>query len=73
MSFHSVWRGIPVVLTVYGWLLVTKGTIYFLRPSIGLKMLAVVREEHPHKFAYAGVPMVALGLLLGWDVITGGS
>jgi hypothetical protein len=27
-SFHDVWTGIPLILTVYGWLLVLKGTLY---------------------------------------------
>ena len=69
VSFHNVWRGIPMVLTVYGWLLVVKSTLYLLSPWIGLKGLAMVREEHPRKFAIAGVPMVALALLLAWDLI----
>lgn len=69
VSFHDVWTGIPAFLTVYGWLLVIKGAVYLLWPSIGLRSLALVREEHAGKFAYAGVPMVALGLALGWHLL----
>ena len=70
VAFHNVWQGVPAILTVYGWLLVFKSTIYLLCPSVGLRGLALVKEEDARNFALAGALMVALGLLLGWNVVS---
>ena len=41
--FHNVWTGIPLALTVYAWLLVIKGTLYLLWPSVALRAIAGLR------------------------------
>jgi uncharacterized protein YjeT (DUF2065 family) len=68
-SFHDVWTGIPLILTVYGWLLVLKGTLYLLWPPIWLRAMSLVSEANARKFAIAGVPLIAFGFLLGWDLL----
>ena len=65
VSFHNVWHGFPIVLTLIGWGLVLKSFIYFIFPRYGLKMLGRVSLERSWEFTVAGVFSVALsGLLL---------
>jgi uncharacterized protein YjeT (DUF2065 family) len=65
VSFHNVWHGIPLVLTLMGWGLVLKGLIYFLFPRHGMKMLARVSIERAWEFVVAGFFSIAIsGLLL---------
>ncbi|MEP7149474.1 MAG: hypothetical protein ABI857_11395 [Acidobacteriota bacterium] len=64
-SFHNVWHGLPVVLTLIGWGLVLKSLIYFVFPRHGVKMLARVSTERSWEFIVAGVFSIGLsGLLL---------
>jgi hypothetical protein len=65
VSFHNVWGGLPMVLTLIGWGLVLKGFIYFVFPSHGMKMLARVSMERSWEFIVAGVFSIGIsGLLL---------
>jgi hypothetical protein len=65
VSFHNVWHGFPVVLTLIGWGLVLKSCIYFIFPRQGLKVLGRVSLERSREFVVAGVFSVGLsGLLL---------
>ena len=65
VSFHNVWQGLPIVLTVIGWGLVLKSFIYLVFPGQGVKMLARVSMERSWGFVVAGVFSVGLsGLLL---------
>ena len=70
VSFHSVWSGIPVVLTVLGWAWVLKGFLYFVVPRIGLRSLGLVSTENSHRFAVAGGLMVVVSGLLAYDLVT---
>ncbi|MHC5114838.1 MAG: hypothetical protein ACYTGP_10475 [Planctomycetota bacterium] len=73
VGFHNVWRGIPVVLTVIGWLYVLKATVYLLAPAVGAKTLARVSPDRTLGFRVAGVLMIAVGALLAYDLGTTGS
>jgi len=65
VSFHNVWHGIPLVLTLMGWGLVLKGLIYFVFPRHGMKMLARVSIDRSWEFVVAGFFSIAVsGLLL---------
>jgi uncharacterized protein YjeT (DUF2065 family) len=65
VSFHDVWRGLPVVLTLIGWGLVLKGLIYFIYPQHGVRMLGRVSAERSWEFRVAGVFSIGIsGLLL---------
>lgn len=65
VSFHNVWSGLPVVLTVIGWGLVLKSFIYFVFPGHGLKMLGRVSMERAWGFVLAGLCSIGIsGLLL---------
>jgi hypothetical protein len=64
VSFHNVWYGLPVVLTLIGWGLVLKSFIYFVFPSRGVKMLARVTMEKSWEFVVAGVFSIGISGLL---------
>src|ERR1044072_6129997 len=55
VSFHNVWHGLPIMLTLIGWGLVLKSFIYFVFPQRGVKLLARVTMEKSWGFVVAGV------------------
>lgn len=55
VSFHNVWHGLPVVLTLIGRGLVLKSFIYFDFPKNGLKMLARISTERSWESVVAGI------------------
>ena len=69
VSFHNVWTGLPVVLTIAGWGLVLKSFIYFVFPSHGLRMLDRVTLERSRGFVVAGVFALALSGLLFFSLL----
>jgi hypothetical protein len=60
VSFHNVWHGIPLIVTVMGWGLVIKGLIYLTYPKHGLRVLARVSVERSWEFVVAGIFAVGL-------------
>ena len=64
VSFHNVWHGLPVVLTLIGWGLVLKSFIYFVFPKYGLKMLARISMERSWESVVAGSFSVGISGLL---------
>ena len=64
VSFHNVWSGLPVVLTLIGWGLVLKSFIYFVFPKRGVKMLARVTMEKSWESVVAGVFSLGISGLL---------
>jgi uncharacterized protein YjeT (DUF2065 family) len=66
LAFHPVWRGPGLLVTLIGFALTLKGTLYFLWPALALKSMAHISEEGAWKFQAAGVAALALGLLIGW-------
>ena len=38
-TFHNVWRGLPVVLTLVGWAAVLKGLLFLVAPDVGMRSL----------------------------------
>jgi hypothetical protein len=64
VSFHNVWHGLPVVLTLIGWGLVLKSFIYFVFPKRGVKMLARVTMEKSWESVVAGVFSICISGLL---------
>jgi uncharacterized protein YjeT (DUF2065 family) len=65
VSFHNVWHGLPIVLTLIGWGLVLKSVIYFVFPKHANRMLARVSTERSWEFVVAGVVSIGIsGLLL---------
>jgi CDP-diglyceride synthetase len=69
VAFHNVWHGIPVILTLLGYVWVLKSFIYFVFPRRGLKALARVSLERSWEFVVAGVVLLVVGGLLLWSLI----
>ena len=67
VSFHNVWTGLPMILTLVGWGLVFKSLLYFTLPKYGLKRgLWMVSREKSRGFVVAGVFAIALGGLCAY-------
>ena len=64
VSFHNVWRGLPIVLTLIGWGLVLKSFIYFVFPQLGTRTLGRVAVERSWEFIVAGVFSLGISGLL---------
>lgn len=69
VSFHNVWSGIPLVVTLMGWGLVLKGLIYLTYPKHGMSMLARVSLEKSRGFIAVGVLAVALSGLIMFPLL----
>lgn len=70
VAFHNVWSGIPVVLTILGWAQVVKALIYFCFPAYGLKRISYVQPERAYLYSIAGVVLLVLAGLLGYDLFS---
>ena len=66
VAFHNVWTGIPIVLTVFGWANLVKGTAYILVPSLGLRQISRVTPQHENLFRLPGIPLIVFAALLAW-------
>jgi uncharacterized protein YjeT (DUF2065 family) len=65
VSFHNVWHGWPLLVTLIGWALVIKSLVYLTYPKHGVKMLSRISVERSWEFVVAGVFSVAIsGLIL---------
>lgn len=64
---HNVWVwGIPVVVTVAGWVMVLKSVVYLLFPR-ALFLVMPTEERMTRAFRIAGVVSILLGLLLVYE------
>ena len=70
VSFHNVWRGLPIVLTLIGWGFVLKSVIYLVFPQHGTKILSRVAVERSWEFIVAGVFSLGLSGLLMFLLLT---
>jgi hypothetical protein len=66
VSFHNVWTGLPVILTVIGWMQVAKGLLSFVVPRWGMRSLERVSPERAGEFVAAGVVFLVLSALTGY-------
>jgi hypothetical protein len=70
VAFHNVWSGLPVILTIVGWLHVVKGTVSLVAPSVGMRSLERVSPERKGEFVGAGVGLLALSAIMWYMVLT---
>jgi hypothetical protein len=70
VAFHNVWTGIPVILTVFGWLQVLKGFVCFVAPQKAGRSLARVSEDRMWEFQVGGVIMLLLAVALWYVILT---
>lgn len=66
VAFHPVWNWPGVMVTLIGWALTLKATLYFLWPGLARRSLAHISEERAGGFRVAGVFGVLLGGAIGW-------
>jgi len=66
VSFHNVWSGLAVVLTVIGWGQLLKGLIRFSAPELSLRIYERVTPERAWQFQVAGIFALALSCFLGY-------
>ena len=70
VSFHNVWHGIPLIVTIMGWGLLLKSVLYLLYPKHGMRMLARVSVEKSWEFVVGGVVGVVLSGLIIFSLFT---
>jgi len=66
VSFHNVWHGIPIVVTIMGWGLVIKSLLYLTYPKHGMRVLSQVTVEKSWGFVVAGIVAVGLSGLIAF-------
>jgi len=69
VSFHNVWAGIPMLLTIIGWGYVLKSFVYFTFPKHVLRMSSRVSIERSWEFVVAGVVSVMFSGLLMFSLL----
>jgi hypothetical protein len=69
VSFHNVWQGIPMVVTIMGWGLVIKSLLYLTYPKHGMRVLSQVTLERSWGFVVAGFVAVGLSGLIAFSLL----
>jgi hypothetical protein len=64
VTFHQVWWGFGIVLTIYGWAQLTKVAMSMLAPEIGLRSMAMA-QKGDRAFIIGGAMLFALGASAG--------
>ena len=64
VAFHSVWSGVPVLLTIIGWGWTVKGALYFWKPEIGLRSMESLTPERATKLRPVGLVMAGYAVAL---------
>lgn len=64
IAFHTVWSGIPLVLTLIGYGTAFKGALYLCFPKLGLRSMARVTEARSARFIPAGALMLLIAAAL---------
>jgi uncharacterized protein YjeT (DUF2065 family) len=70
VAFHPLWSGPGLLVTLVGWALTLKGTLYFLWPQLAVRSMARVTEERAWQFHVAGLFALLLGLVMGWIALS---
>jgi len=73
VAFHNVWSGLPMILTIYGWVLVLKALVSFTLPGIAMRSLERVTPERSWMLVLPGLMLLSLGGLLAYSLVTEGS
>lgn len=69
VTFHNVWWGIPVILTLMGWLYLVKATICFCFPAISLKSMKRVENNNLTEFRIAGIIFLIIATVLSVSLL----
>jgi hypothetical protein len=66
VNTHNVWQGWPVLITLFGWLMVLAGIARMTVPD-RLKALGAAMLDRPPALVLPGVLFAALGAWLAWQ------
>lgn len=66
VSFHNVWTGPEVVLTLIGWLHLLKALFRFVAPAAVLRIYERMRPERAWQIQVAGGGLLALAALFAF-------
>ena len=66
VTFHDVWSGPALLVTLIGWALTLKGTLYFLAPQIAIRSMARVSLDRTWEFRAAGIVGIGLAAAVAW-------
>ena len=69
VSFHDVWTGWPMVLTLLGWAQIIKASIAFVLPDVAMRSLQRVSMERAWEFQVPGALFVVLAGLMAFVVL----
>ena len=64
ISFHNIWTGIPVLLTVMGWAYIVKATIAFCFPALSLRSMKRVEKNNVNDFRIGGILFLIIASVL---------
>ncbi|HJX29436.1 MAG TPA: hypothetical protein VJ885_16125 [Thermoanaerobaculia bacterium] len=70
VTFHQVWTGIPLILTVIGWMQLLKALLIFVVPGYAERSMEKAPIESPKSFVAAGVLLLAIGALLIYHLVS---
>ena len=68
VSFHNVWHGLPLVVTIIGWAQLLKSLLYLTYPKHGLRMLATMSIERSWQFVAGGVFALGISALVAFSL-----
>ena len=71
VAIHPVWTGPAVVLTLFGWLLVLKGAICFLVPSVALRGMGRAGAGKGTEFVGGGLVLLAVAGVMAYGIWAG--
>jgi hypothetical protein len=69
-SFHQVWTGIPLALTLFGILNILKAANCFLFPERAMRSMQRVSLERSREFVGAGALSLVLAGVLAYGLVT---
>src|SRR3954470_2817298 len=65
VSFHNIWYGLPMLVTIIGWGQLLKSLFYLVWPQHGLRMLGTITTERSWRFIAGGLFSIAVsGVIL---------
>jgi len=70
-SFHRIWSGIPLVLTVFALLNLLKAANCFLLPELAMRSMQRVSVERSREFVVAGVLSLAIAAVVAFGLVRG--
>ncbi len=65
VTFHQIWWGPGILLTIYGWAQFAKVWLALFVPQIGMRSMAMAKTKGTRGFIAGGVMLLAVGLSAG--------